>query len=106
MNKAIIILIGLLLISNASAIVFQHGSSRDIVQGYDRGWLWYHLYLKNDHATAYCFDNSLFAVMFEESQRTQKEVIVTYETYLFRGSFCMTSERYDNVVVTNVRWAE
>lgn len=106
MNKLFAVLIAFLLISNVSAIVFQHGSSRDVVQGYDKGWLWYHLYLKNDHTTAYCFDNPSFVSMLEQSQRTQREVIVTYETYLFRGFFCMTSEKYDNVVVTNVEWAD
>lgn len=94
----------LLMSSLVSAIVFQHGSSRDIIQGYDKGWLWYHAYLKNDHTTAYCFDNPNFAKILKESQRTQKEVIITYETYLFRGTFCWTGEKFNNVIITNVEF--
>lgn len=95
-----------LFISNVSALTFQHGSTRDVVQGYDKGWIWYHLYLKNDHATAYCFDNPLFASMFEELQRTQRDVIVTYETYLFRGFWCQVSDKYEKVIVTNVEFVD
>ena len=94
-----------LVITNISALTFQHGSSRDVVQGYDKGWIWYHAYLKNDHTTAYCFDNPDFADILEDSQKNQKEIIITYETYLFRGFFCMTSENYDNVIITKVEYA-
>lgn len=98
-----IILASLVLMSGCT---FQHGSSRDIVQGWDKGIIWNHAYLKNDHTTAYCFDSYVFAEMLDESQRTQKEVIITYETYFLRGWLCSTSEKHERVIITDVRWAE
>lgn len=95
-----------LFITNITALTFQHGSSRDLVQGYDKGWLWYHAYLKNDHNTAYCFDNPDFIDILEDSQVNQREVIVTYETYLFRGFFCTTHGNYERVIITNVEYAK
>jgi len=107
-NKIIILILGILILSPifVSALTFQHGSSRDITQGYDKGWIWYHAYLKNDHTTAYCFDNPDFVDILKESQETQREVIITYETYAFRGFFCMTSEKFDNVIITDIKFAD
>jgi phenolic acid decarboxylase len=106
--KLMVLAFCILLISPVfvSAITFQHGSSRDVVQGYDKGWIWFHAYLKNDHTTAYCFDNPDFIDILKESQETQREVIITYETYLFRGFFCMTSDKFDNVIITNVKFVD
>jgi hypothetical protein len=94
-----------LFMTNVSAIVFQHGTSRDLVMGYDKGWIWYHAYLKNDHTTAYCFDNPDFIKILDDSQKNQKEVIVTYETYLFRGFFCTVAYHYEKVIIINVEYA-
>lgn len=95
----------LLIVLSMSACTFQHGTTRDIVQGYDSGILWNHMYLKNDHTTVYCFEKDTnFSEMFDESQRTQKEIIVTYETYLLKGSLCYHSEKFDGVVVKDVKF--
>lgn len=96
------ILISILIISGCT---LQSGTSRDIVQGYDEGIIWNHAYLKNDHSTAYCFDNPSFVDVFQQSQLFQKEVIVTYEKYLFRGALCSVSEKYEKVIVTDVVFA-
>lgn len=102
-TKIILLTILMLMLSGCA---FQHGTSRDIVQGYDEGIIWYHAYLKNDHNTAYCFDNPEFVSMLEDSQRNQKEIIVTYETYFLRGWFCTTSDKYENVIITKIEYAK
>lgn len=99
-----ILILGMLLLF--TGCTFQHGTSRDIVQGWDSGILWNHMYLKNDHNTCYCFDNPQFVQIFDESQKTQKEVIVTYETYLVRGGLCSASEKYETVIITDVEFVE
>jgi hypothetical protein len=101
----ILCLIVTLALALLSGCTFQHGTTRDIVQGWDRGIIWSHMYLKNDHNTAYCFDQDSFNVIFDEAQKTQKEVIVTYETYLVRGTFCLAAEGYEKVIVTGVKFA-
>ena len=106
MKKIIVIcLIVILALALLSGCTFQHGTTRDIVQGYDQGIIWKHMYLKNDHNTAYCFDDNSFSVIFDEAQKTQKEVIITYETYFFRGFFCSAAEGYEKVIVTGVKFA-
>ena len=99
----IVIVCSLILVNGCT---YQHGTSRDIVQGYDKGIIWHHAYLKNDHTTAYCFDNESFIPILDESQKTQREVIVTYETYLFRGFLCTTSEKYEKVVIADIKFAD
>jgi len=94
-----LMMIGMILLWNVS---YQHGTSRDIVQGYDKGILWYHAYLKNDHFTAYCFDDEKFIPMFDKAQKEQIEVVITYKKYVGRGFWCTTAENYENVIVENV----
>lgn len=101
-----VLIVGLVLsLFLLSGCTFQHGTSRDIVQGFDKGILWYHAYLKNDHKTAYCFDNPYWTDILNVAQRSQKEVIVTYEIYALRGKLCMSGEGYESVVITNVEFA-
>lgn len=97
-----LLLVGILLLFGCT---LQHGTSRDVVQGYDKGILWSHMYLKNDHSTCYCFNNQEFIKTFDESQLTQKEVIVTYEKYIVKGSLCNCDDKYEKVIVTNVKFA-
>lgn len=97
-----ILIIGAIIFWNTS---YQHGTSKDVVQGYDKGILWYHAYLKNDHNTAYCFDDERFIPLLEKSQRENTEVIVSYEKYVIRGSLCSTSENYENVIITKIEEA-
>jgi hypothetical protein len=104
--KRIIALCFLICILLVSGCALQHGSSRDVVQGWDKGILWYHMYLKNDHTTAYCFDNPEFIKIFDDAQKTQREVIVTYETYLVRGILCSVSDKYEKVIITDVKYAD
>lgn len=85
-----------------SGCTFQHGSTRDVVQGYDKGLIWYHAYLKNDHGTAYCFDDVSFIPILEKSQKENVDVIVTYETYFARGFLCSAAEKYETVIITNI----
>lgn len=80
---------------------FSHGSSTDTIYGWDNGPVWGHMYLKNDHATAYCFPDYMTEII-DAAYENNFTVKVTYETYLIRGSLCRTSEKYDNVVVTHV----
>jgi hypothetical protein len=87
-------------------ISIQHGASKDIVQGYDKGLLWNHAYLKNDHFTAYCFDDESFIPLLEQSQKQNKEVIVTYEKYIGRGMLCSSADHYENVVITKVEFEQ
>ena len=103
MKTKLYLLLGLFLLTGCT---FQHGSSRDIVQGWDKGIIWYHAYLKNDHTTAYCFDNPDFIKIMDISQKTQKEIILTYETYILRGALCTTSDKFDNVIITNITLAD
>jgi hypothetical protein len=98
----IIAVVGIIALKNVST---QHGTSKDIVMGYDKGPIWGHAYLKNDHTTAYCFDNDKFIPLLEESQTQDKEVIITYEKYVGRGGLCMASNNYETVVITNVEMA-
>ena len=95
----------ILLIFLISGCTFQRGTSRDVVQGWDKGIIWYHMYLKNDHTTSYCFDNPQFIEIFDESLKTQREIIVTYETYFFRGGLCSAGDKFDNVIVTDATYA-
>ena len=104
--KKILLLSIMMICVVLSGCTFQHGTTRDIVQGWDKGILWHHMYLKNDHTTAYCFDNLDFTRIFDEAQKTQKEVIITYETYLIRGSLCSTSDKFENVIITNVQFID
>lgn len=83
-------------------VSYQSGTSKDKVMGYDVGPIWNHAYLMNDHFTVYCFDNDNFKPIFEEAQRNQKEVIVSYKKYMGRGSLCTSSQTYEPVIVTNV----
>lgn len=85
-----------------SGCTFQSGTTKDQVSGYDKGVLWYHAYLKNDHRTAYCFDDSALADKFSDAQKSGKEVVISYETYLIRGWFCTVSPSYETVIVTKV----
>lgn len=85
-------------------VSYQHGSSRDIVMGFDKGIYWHHAYLKNDHLTAYCFDDERFIPLLEQSQKEGREVIITYEKYIGRGNFCSAGD-YEKVVITNVEFA-
>jgi hypothetical protein len=96
----------IMIFSQSGSMVFQHGTTRDLIQGYDKGIIWYHAYLKNDHNTAYCFDDKRFILILEQSQREQREVLVTYETYLLRGFFCSTTENYENVIIKNVEFVD
>lgn len=86
--------------------IFQHGTSKDYVMGYDRGIFWEHAYLVNDHNTCYCFDNQNFESILKDAQENNKKVIITYETYLFRGTLCSCSENYEEVVVINIQYAK
>jgi hypothetical protein len=102
MNR--ILLIPLLLAMIAiSSCTFQHGTSKDYVYGYDKGIIWHHLYLKDDHKTCYCFDNPNFIATLKTAQEMNEKVIVTYETYLLRGMLCTSAEGYENVIVTDVK---
>lgn len=95
-----IVLGGFLLYS----IELQHGTSKDVVYGYDKGMIWSHAYLKNDHTTAYCFNDESFIPLLDESQRDGKEVIITYSKYIGKGFFCTTDSKYENVVITGVKF--
>lgn len=85
---------------------YQHGTSRDIVQGFDSGPLWKHAYLKNDHFTVYCFDDDNLIPILEQAQKTQKEVIITYEKYAGRGGMCVAADNYETVIIKSIEWAE
>lgn len=98
MRKQLIVVLLLML----AGCTFQSGSTRDYASGWDEGILWYHAYLKNDHSTAYCFDDSVMRETFEYAKRNGKEVVVEYETYLFRGALCSANKNYETVVVTKV----
>ena len=95
----VIVLILSIILWNVS---YQNGTTRDIVQGYDKGILWYHAYLKNDHSTAYCFDDERFIPMLEQSQKENKEVVVTYKKYVGKGFLCSAAENYENVIIENI----
>jgi len=96
---AVIILLIVLILKPVS---YQHGTSKDIVQGYDKGIIWYHVYLLNDHHTAYCFDDEKFIPLLEQSQKNNEKIIITYEKYVIRGCLCSSSDNYENVIITNV----
>lgn len=97
-----LLIFGVILLYGVS---YQSGTSKDIVQGYDNGIMWHHAYLKNDHTTAYCFDDERFITILDESQRQNKEVIISYKKYVGRGFFCSTSEKFERVVVTDVQFS-
>ena len=97
-----LIIVVIICLSLSSNYPYQHGTSRDIVQGYDAGPIWNHAYLKNDHNTAYCFDEERFLPILEKAEMEQKEVIITYEKYFLRGALCSTSDNYENVIIVNV----
>lgn len=95
----ILIVILFFLVKNIS---YQHGTSKDIVMGYDKGVFWYHAYLINDHQTAYCFDDEKFIPLLEQSQKNNQKVIITYEKYYGRGFLCTAADNYERVIITNV----
>ena len=103
---SLLVLVGIIgIFISVQNVSYQHGTSRDVVQGYDKGIIWHHAYLKNDHATAYCFDDERFINILTDSQRTQKEVIITYEKYWGRGFFCSAAEKYETVIITKIEYA-
>ena len=98
MKKAL--LLGLMACLLLSACTFQDGFSKDKVYAYDKGILWNHLYLVNDHTTAYCFDDSLWNSV-KEAYENNKTVNVHYQTYLIKGSLCSTGN-LENVIAIGI----
>ena len=96
------VILGLFLILFLGGCTFTQGTTKDVVQGFDKGIIWHHLYLLNDHTTAYCFDNDDFIPILKSAQESNQKVTVTYETNLIRGILCTTSDKFERVVVTNV----
>src|SRR3990167_10917039 len=88
-----------------SFIFLRDGSSIDYPYGYEKqkGFGWSILYLKDDHKTAYCFDNNNLKPIIDEAIRTNKKIEVFFKGYLFRGMFCSAGEKYDEVVVEDIR---
>lgn len=101
--KQLLILMALVVMLTTAGCTFQQGTSKDYVYGYDKGIIWHHLYLKDDHKTCYCFDNPEFIATLKLAQEMNEKVIVSYETYLIRGSLCTAAEGYENVIVTDVK---
>lgn len=99
----VVIIICVLAVLFLKDVSTQTGTSKDIVQGYDKGIIWYHAYLKNDHFTAYCFDDERFIPLLENSQKNNREIIIYYEKYIGRGFFCGSAENYENVVITDIQ---
>lgn len=97
-NKLLILFILLFLVS----CTFHSGQSIDTVYSVDKGPLWSHLYLKDDHSTCYCFDNTEWYDMLKEGQKNGTKFVVSYETYLLTGGLCYCGEKFDTVVVTKI----
>lgn len=85
-------------------ITLNKGNSNDYVYGYEKQAFfgWYKLYLKDDHKTVYCFDDPSMANLLDFAKSENKKVNVNYQEYIFRGFFCMGSEKYDSVVVNSI----
>lgn len=96
--KLFLVLCGLLLVAGCT---FQSGQSNDRIYGYDKGIIWNHLYLVNDHSTAYCFDDG-FVPSVQKALAENRSVVVHYEKYLVRGSLCSVPENMEAVVVTEI----
>ena len=100
MNKRIIgvLMLGLLFIG----CEYQKGNSNDTVYGYDKGLLWNHLYLTNDHTTCYCFDDQKVISILDSAIATGRKVEVNYGKYLLRGQLCSAPDKYETVVVDSL----
>jgi len=89
-----------------TSCTLEKGSSTDYVYGYDKGIVWGHAYLKDDHTTCYCFDDDDMSEQFEYAQSNNVKVKVNYERYITRGFLCNCGEKISTVIITKVEVVE
>jgi hypothetical protein len=98
MKLYILILLALFLVG----CQYQKGISRDTIYGYDSGLIWGHLYLTNDHSTAYCFDVKQFNNILQTAKDSNKKIEVTYSKNIGKGVLCSVGD-YERVIVEDVK---
>lgn len=79
----------------------QEGTSTDTIYGYDKGPIWNHVYLKNDHTTTYCFEDNLQDDI-EQAYKNNTVVTIHYNKYWFRGALCNPQPNTEPVVVESI----
>ena len=96
--KIYLLIIGMLLFS---ACTLQSGISTDRIYGYDKGIVWNHLYLTNDHTTTYCFEDYQLQ-QIKDAYELNKTVKIEYERYVIKGFWCQAQQNQEAVVVTKI----
>jgi len=104
--KKYIIMMLIVLVMFLTSCTLESGSSTDYIYGYDKGIVWGHAYLKDDHTTCYCFNDDSIKEMFEYAQTNNVKLKVNYERYLIKGSLCSCGDKMSTVIVTKVEVAE
>ena len=95
----------LAVILTACSASIQNGFSTDNAYGYDVGPIWGHLYLVNDHTTAYCFKPDTYGQLIKDSIKNKQKLDVYYQKYVGMaptGALCTPPDNMEAVVVTNI----